>query len=112
MKRTDILWGLALSLIVGLAVSPFASSAPDGLEKVAAEKGFSDQARSEHVVPALLPDYTLGGNSKLNAKVQTGIAGFGGTLALYLLGCALARSLARKNRVPSDNPSSSPDHGI
>ena len=39
---------LALALAIGLATaaSPFASSSPDGLERVAADKGFAPRARA------------------------------------------------------------------
>ena len=112
MKRTDIFVGLFVALIVGLAVAPFASSAPDGLEKVAQEKGFSRQAQSEGAVPSLFPDYALGGKTALGPKVETGIAGFVGTLALYLLGCAMARAIARKPRGESGVAVSSPDFRV
>ena len=48
MKRFTIL-ALAVALILGVVVSPFASSKPDGLERVATDQGFVDAA---DVVPA------------------------------------------------------------
>ena len=40
MKRNEILIGLGLSLFVGVVLSPFASSWPDGLEWIAEQYGF------------------------------------------------------------------------
>jgi hypothetical protein len=67
---------LALALAVGLAtaVSPYASSAPDGLERVAADKAFLDQGRLHAVQEdAPIPDYSFPGVE--NERVATGLAG-------------------------------------
>ena len=41
--RRFTLAALAVAVVLGVAFSPFASSSPDGLEKVAADRGFLDQ---------------------------------------------------------------------
>ena len=46
MKRFVIL-ALALALLLGVAVSPFASKSPDGLNKVAEDHGFAARATTE-----------------------------------------------------------------
>lgn len=85
MRRTSlrIFFVLALALAVGLAsaVSPFASSSPDGLEKVAGEKGFLDDGTLHALQEGSpIPDYALPGID--NPRVATGLAGFLGTLAV------------------------------
>ncbi len=71
-------------------VSPFASSSPDGLERVAADKGF-ETAVAEQPVWDLspLPDYQLPGIE--SARIATGVAGLIGTVALFALVLLLGR---------------------
>ena len=78
---------LALAVAVGLAVavSPFASSAPDGLERVATDHRFVEQER-QHAAPA--PGYAFPGID--DPKLATGMAGFAGTLLVFGLGHGLA----------------------
>jgi hypothetical protein len=71
---------LAVALGVGLA-APFASSSPDGLERVAADQGFLDRGTAQ---AAPVPDY---GGSPL----VVGLSGFAGTLLVGLGGLALVR---------------------
>jgi hypothetical protein len=86
---------LALALAVGLAaaVSPYASSSPDGLEKVAGDEAFLDQAVQKDS-PA--PDYAFPGVG--DARVATGLAGFAGTLVVFGFGYGIA-VLARRRMV-------------
>lgn len=60
MKRTWLFWAAVLAIILGLALllSPFASQSPDGLEKVAQDKGFENKAQ-ESPIKAPFPDYEL-----------------------------------------------------
>ena len=87
---------LALALAIGLAtaVSPLASSSPDGLEKVAARKGFLDQGRAHRLEAAPAPDYAFPGVS--DPRLATGLAGFAGTLLVFAAGWGLARVAARR----------------
>ena len=86
---------VALALAVGLAsaVSPFASRSPDGLSRVAQDKGFTAAeapgAFQKDAAPA--PGYAFPGVE--NARLATGLAGFTGTLVLFALGFGLARAL-------------------
>lgn len=94
---TRILVALALALAVGLAtaVSPFASSSPDGLEKVAEKKDFQGDGRLHSVQEdSPIPHYAFPGID--NARVATGVAGFVGVLAVFALGYGLAFILRRR----------------
>ena len=86
---------LALAVAVGLAsaVSPYASSSPDGLEKVAADQAFLERGEQQAASPA--PDYAFPGVG--DARVGTGLAGFAGTLAVFALGYGIA-AVARGGR--------------
>ena len=82
---------LALALAVGLAVavSPYASSSPDGLERVATDKGFIENGKLHSIQgDSPVPDYAFPGID--NARVATGVAGFVGTLLVFGLGYGLA----------------------
>jgi hypothetical protein len=82
---------LALAVAVGLAsaVSPYASSSPDGLEKVAGDQAFLERGALHAVQeesPA--PDYAFAGVD--DPRVATGLAGFVGTLMVFGLGYGIA----------------------
>ena len=89
---------LALAVAVGLAsaASPYASSAPDGLEKVAAEQAFLERGGLHAVQEeAPAPDYAFPGVD--DPRLATGLAGFLGTLAVFGLGYGIA-AVARGGR--------------
>jgi PDGLE domain len=89
---------VALALAVGLAtaVSPYASSSPDGLEKVAAEKAFAAESAPAPIQDeAPAADYGFPGVR--DARLATGLAGFAGTLLVFGLGYGTA-ALARRRR--------------
>lgn len=98
MNRKEILIGLGLALFVGAILSPFASSWPDGLEKVAEEHGFIDKASEKPIAPALMPDYEMPG---IEGSWSTSAAGCLGTLIVYFAGFGLAKILAKKKNAAS-----------
>ena len=81
-------WFTILGLAIGLATaaSPFASSSPDGLERVAADNGFAPRAESRDA-----PLFDYGTDSKL----ATALAGFAGTLIVFAAGGAVVRMARR-----------------
>jgi hypothetical protein len=88
---------LALALAVGLATaaSPFASSHPDGLEKVAEQKAFLDTGRLAPIQEdAPVPDYAFPGVG--NERVATGLAGFVGVLGVFAIGYGVAAVARRR----------------
>jgi len=70
--------GLAVCLLVA-AFSPLASSSPDGLERVAEDKGFIGFAQDAPI--RLIADYVFPGIK--NEAVATILAGLTGTLILF-----------------------------
>ncbi len=80
------------SLGVGAILSLFASSSPDGLERVAKDVGFLEHAAFPF--RALMPDYAFLGIS--HELLATSLAGIAGTImvffVLYLLGKDMYRS--------------------
>jgi hypothetical protein len=86
----------AVGLFAALAVaflSPLASPHPDGLERVAEDKGFIQRAREAPF--AILPDYVLPGVQ--NEGVATILAGIVGTLVVFGLVYGLAWALRRRS---------------
>ncbi len=101
-----ILVALGLALAVGLAtaVSPFASSSPDGLERVAEDKAFLDRGELHGIQEqSPIPDYAFPGVE--DERLATGLAGFVGTLAVFAIGWGLA-ALLRRVRRPTSVPRS------
>jgi PDGLE domain-containing protein len=88
---------LALAIAIGLATaaSPFASASPDGLERVAGDHAFLDQGKLATVQDdAPVPDYTFPGID--DARVATGLAGFAGTLAVFMIAAGVAVVVRRR----------------
>lgn len=96
-----VLLGLAVAIGLGTAVSPYASSSPDGLEKVAAKKSFLDDGRLASIQEdAPIPDYAFPGID--NPRVATGVAGFLGVLFVFGVGYGLACVLRRREPEGAD----------
>ncbi|OHD25678.1 MAG: hypothetical protein A2064_06590 [Spirochaetes bacterium GWB1_66_5] len=92
-----LIWiGLAVSLAVGALLSLAASPHPDGLERVAEDKGFLETAVGTPLLHSPLPDYVFPGIA--NERLATGLAGFLGTLVLFALGWGLGWLLRRAAR--------------
>lgn len=72
-----------VSLIVAGALSYYASSHPDGLEKVAEDVGFLDTAKDSLVSGSPLADYGISGIE--NARLSVGLSGIIGVLATALV---------------------------
>jgi VIT1/CCC1 family predicted Fe2+/Mn2+ transporter len=86
-------WHGALILALLLAIlSPLASSSPDGLEKVAEDKGFISVALGPFF--RVVPDYLIPGVT--NEALATILAGIVGTLVLFGIGYGLAKLLRAK----------------
>jgi hypothetical protein len=94
--RTRVFLALAFSVAVGLAVfaSPYASSSPDGLEKVAGTKGFLADGRVHTIQErSPVPGYAFPGIH--DARFATALAGLFGTLLVALVGFGVVK-LARR----------------
>ena len=88
------LWyGLLLLALLLAILSPLASSSPDGLERVAEDKGFVSAALEP--LFKVMPDYVLPGVT--NEAVATILIGIVGTLILFGIGYGLAKLLRKKD---------------
>jgi hypothetical protein len=85
--------GLLVALLVAL-LSPLASPHPDGLERVAEDHGFIEQARSPWY--QLIPDYLFPGIE--NEAIATMVSGVLGTLVTFALALGVARWVSRSRK--------------
>ena len=84
MRRFTLL-ALAVAVLLGVALSPFASGSPDGLERVAADRGFLGEGRLHAVQEsAPVPGYAFPGVH--DARFATALAGLAGTVGVFALG--------------------------
>ena len=95
-RRLDgFIWiGLGISLLLALFLSPFASSSPDGLEKVAETKGFSEKGvGGKFWKYAPFSEYTIPWIK--NEKVSTALSGLIGALAIFLIVMGIGKFIKR-----------------
>ena len=84
---------LALSLVIAGGLSWFASTHPDGLEKVAQDLGFASKAQKPaHTV---LPDYTIPG---LKGFLSNGLAGIIGVAVTFGVVVLVMRIVSRMRK--------------
>jgi len=92
-----IIFGMVLAAGIALFLSPWASSWPDGLERVAENLGFIKKAGEPGVAiwgRAPLPDYKVPGIQ--SEQWATGLAGLLGTIAIAAAGWGLAMFLKKR----------------
>jgi cobalt/nickel transport protein len=86
--------GLLFAVGVAVLLSPFASQSPDGLERVAEDKGFLDLGQKSPLGQAPLPDYSVPGIT--SGFLSTPIAGIAGTLLTFGLAYGLGHLLSKR----------------
>jgi len=94
-----VLAGLAVALLLALGVSHFASSEPDGLERVALDQGFAGSATEHGTAGSPLADYAVSGVQ--NSWLATGLAGVIGVLLCFALGAGLVLAIRWTRRRPA-----------
>ena len=92
-KRLYII-GFVITLLIAGVFSFYASSSPDGLEKVAIDLGFIDTAKDSAVYDTALAEYGVKGVE--NERLSVGIAGIVGVFATGLVMYAIVRLLGKK----------------
>ena len=80
------------ALLIGGGISLLASSSPDGLEKVAEDKGFITTAL-EYPFTTLMPDYAV---PVANEYLATALAGLVGTALVFVVVFGLNKILFYK----------------
>lgn len=97
-----VLIGLAVTAILAAVVSGLASGSPDGLERVAEDEGFIDQADDHDLADSPVADYGVEGVD--DGRVSTGLAGLIGVAITFVIGCGLFFVVRRRapDRPPAD----------
>lgn len=93
-QRTFLWAGVALSLFLAGVVSYYASSNPDGLERVGEDIGFIDSAKDSAAAGSALADYGIAGIE--NARLSGGLAGVIGVLVTAAAAFGLFHLVKRK----------------
>lgn len=110
-ERILIITGLGVALVIAVLLSPFASSNPDGLDRVAQDYQFEDKALAD--APATkLPFYGLFEEYSLRnvpPGVSTSLAGLAGTLATFGLAWGIGKLAIRDQDPTPPEPSLSSD---
>ena len=88
--------GIGISLLLAGVVSFYASSSPDGLEKVAGDIGFDQHAQDSAVAGSPLSDYGVAGVA--DERLSVGLAGVVGVVLTAVAAFGLFLWLARRNR--------------
>lgn len=94
--RAFALSGVLVAAFVAMVVSQFAASHPDGLERVAIDKGFMERASEHSLGNSLFAEYATRGIS--NEGVSLAIAGCVGVALTLLVGTGLISSARRLRR--------------
>ncbi|MGD9795514.1 MAG: PDGLE domain-containing protein [Acidimicrobiia bacterium] len=103
--------GLAVALALAFFVSPYASSSPDGLEKVAADKAIDTGVKDHTFADGPLADYAVDGVD--NEKLSTGVAGIIGVTITFAIGTGLFFAIkAARKRGPITSPANSGPIGL
>ncbi len=93
-NRKFLILGLLVSALLAGGASFYASSSPDGLEKVAQDVGFIDTAKDHANSDTALADYGVKGVE--NERLSVGVAGVIGVIATGAVSGGLFLLLRRK----------------
>ena len=92
-----LLAGFVVTLALATVVSPWADSDPDGLERVAMDEGFADQATDHALADGPAADYQLGVSS--SEAWSTATAAAVGVVLTAAIGAGLV-AVVRGRRAP------------
>ncbi|WP_456276602.1 PDGLE domain-containing protein [Bacillus sp. AK128] len=94
MKVNKRIWGLAIiTIILGVFISPLASSSPDGLERVAHDLSFIEMEKGSYF--EIFPDYSV--SFVTSDIVSTSISGLIGILIIGLVTFGIIRFANRRS---------------
>lgn len=97
--KVVVLAGLFMALVLAGVVSYYASASPDGLNRVAIDKGFDQGEKAHPLNNSPLSGYSLRGVD--NERVSGGLAGVAGVGVTFLAGATLALVLRRRKADPT-----------
>ncbi|MFB2919515.1 MULTISPECIES: PDGLE domain-containing protein [Aerosakkonema] len=102
-NRAFVIAGLGVALLIAIFISPFASSDPDGLDRVSQDFKFQHKAIAEAPAKklpfyAVFKEYALRG---VPEQVATPLAGLVGTLATFGLAWGIGKLVVRNSAASS-----------
>ena len=98
--RPFLIGSIVAAVVVGVVISQFAASSPDGLERVAIDTGFAEAATDHALDSSLFSDYATVGVS--NEALSLAVAGTAGIAVTLLVGggvVSASRSARRRQMV-------------
>ncbi|WP_200303325.1 energy-coupling factor ABC transporter permease [Streptomyces adelaidensis] len=102
--RKLVLAGLGTSLLLAGVVSFYASASPDGLEKVAADKGIDAKVEDHAAADSPLADYGVEGLT--DTRLSGGLAGVIGVGVTVVAGTGIFWAVRRRRTTEAPSPSS------
>lgn len=93
MKDNYWIIGLAFALLLAGVISLFASSDPDGLEKVAEDAGFIEHGEGREAMESPLPDYAVPGIE--DETLAASLAGILGTIMVFGFALLIGKAFRR-----------------
>ena len=98
--RWFVVGGVFVALGLAAGLSPFASSNPDGLNRVAEDHGFIDQAEDHALTDSPVAGYAVKGVA--DDKVSKALSGVIGVVVTFGAALLLSKVLrARRSRAPN-----------
>jgi cobalt/nickel transport system permease protein len=94
-NRKVLLAGLLLALLLAGVASFYASSSPDGLEKVASDQGISANEKDHQLTDSPFAGYGTKGVG--NERLSGGLAGIAGVAITLALGTVLVLAVRRRD---------------
>ena len=95
-QKRLILTGVLISVFLASIVSFYASSSPDGLERVGEDIGFIQNAQDSAVAGSPLADYAFAGIESV--RLSSGLAGFIGVVATMGVAFGLFGLVSKKSK--------------
>ncbi|MDD5688642.1 MAG: PDGLE domain-containing protein [Elusimicrobia bacterium] len=92
--KIKIIFGLLVPIILIVFLSQFASKSPDGLNKVAADKGFSMKSEGKGVIKSPLPGYAI--PVVKNDIISNSLSGVIGVLLVFCVAFGLGYIFRKK----------------
>jgi len=111
MKRSTkavVLAGVVVAMVLAGVVSFYASASPDGLNRVAIDKGFDAGEKPHDLDNSPLSGYSVRGVD--NERLSGGLAGIAGVGMTFLAAAAVAL-IVRRRRADSASGRTGPDDG-
>lgn len=97
MKKREIIFAVIIAVFLVIFLSPLASKLPDGLNKVAQDKGFLEKTKT--LSPPVIPGYLFPGIK--NEKLSVIIAGIFGVAIAFFISYLLAALIKKSKGIKS-----------